>query len=214
MLRLSLCLCVLIGCAAAQPAFAGPWLREKGKGFFSASAKVDEALKTESALYLEYGLGPKLTLGAKVEMEKAALGVSEYSFLAFMRRPIGPRDRKMLYAYDLGLGYSDQNAYALVGLTLGRGIKLGERYGWAVLDTSLSLKKNPLLKVDATLGLNFNEKWKGMVQLFVSHDALETEVTFTPSVIWSPKKGPSSYHLGLESKEGELGLRLSLWRDF
>lgn len=205
---------LIVGVLAAQGAIAGPWLRDAGKGFFSASSKIDQTLQTETALYLEYGLRPKLTLGAKVDMAMTPQGSNDISFLAFMRRPIGPRDRKMLYAYDLGLGYRDQAPSARLGLTLGRGIKLGKRYGWAVLDTSIDLGQEPLFKADATVGLTLNDRWKTMAQIFVSHEANITEVTFAPSVIWSPKTGKPSYQAGLESKEGELGLRLSLWRDF
>lgn len=193
---------------------AGPWLREEGAGFFSASTLMNENLSADHSLYIEYGLRPKLTLGAKVEARTALQRFEDPSYVIFLRQPLNNEDGKLLFAYDLGVGQRDKQTFLRLGFSLGRGIKWGKRYGWAVLDTSLDLGRDPLFKADATLGLTLNDRWKAMAQLFATQTDGSTDLTLAPSVVWTPKGSKTSYQLGLEFAKDQNAIRLGLWRDF
>lgn len=193
---------------------AGPWLRAEGSGFFSASTKVDKDLRADHSLYLEYGLQPKTTIAAKIEATSLANELINPSILVFARRPLGPTDRPMRYAYDIGAGIRDDATFARLGFSLGRGITLGKRPGWAVLDTSLDLGPLSRVKADATVGLTLNEHWKVMMQAFYTYENDQSDLTLAPSAIWQPKAKAPSYQIGIESTKDQSALRLGLWLEF
>lgn len=205
----SLWLCIL-----PLDAEAGPWLRAEGAGFASVSSKLDQDLGSDHSLYAEYGLRSNLTLGAKLEAKLRLNRLSDPQALIFLRQPLGPRNGKVLYAYDIGAGLREGAPFGRLGLSLGRGLNWGTFSGWAVLDTSVDIGADPVFKADATLGLSLDASWKVMLQAFLNHEARQTELTLAPSVIWQPKgKGPS-YQLSVEFKERQTALRLGLWTEF
>ncbi|MEP3636600.1 MAG: hypothetical protein ABJN14_04985 [Paracoccaceae bacterium] len=207
--------------ALSSSAIAGPWLREEGKGFLSSSSEFHISTDVESSIYAEYGISPNITIGGKIDIEMSPFGIGDQEVLAFVRLPIGPRDKRWLAAYDLGLGYRrgvDANdTIAYLGFTIGRGFSRWGKNGWLVFDASTEQPlgpSNPLYKIDSTVGLSFHEHWKGMFQVFLAASEDDTDITLAPSLIWSPKKAKSSYQIGLEWQEGRVSARLSLWRDF
>jgi hypothetical protein len=195
-------------------AAGGPWLREARTGFASTSALRDGTGAFSGSVYLEYGLWPKTTLVTKLENTNSITGARETEARVFARRAIRKSEGPMLYAYEIGAGIADGQGLVHSGLTLGRGIKMGEKYGWAVLDTTLDLKASPRLKLEATLGLTLSQHWKVMFQVFATHEDQKTSLTYAPSLIWSPKAGPTSIQFGLEQSEAVTGLHLGLWRTF
>ena len=210
-----------IAIAFSSSAVAGPWLREEGKGFLSSSSEFHISTDVESSIYAEYGISPNVTIGAKIDMDTRPLGIGDQEVLAFVRLPIGPRDKRWIAAYDLGLGYRRgdgvNDTVAHFGFSVGRGLSWWDRNGWLVFDASTEQpfgNSNALYKIDSTIGLSFHDHWKGMFQVFLAASEDDIDITLAPSIIWSPKKAKSSYQFGLEFEEGRVSARLSLWRDF
>lgn len=217
-MRLFLLLAVLLGPA---PALGGAWMRDEGTTFLSFGATVDEAGRIDGAIYVEHGLRPKLTLGIKVDMDMTQGQMDDGTAFVFARRPIPTGERTFNLAYEIGLGSSfgeDNAALAKAALSYGRGINLWEKSGWLALDGAFEWdvdNSSATYKLDGTLGLSLSARFQVMMQIFVSQTEAETSTTLAPSVIWRPKAdAPTRYHLGLESEQGTLALKLGLWRDF
>ena len=184
------------------------------------------SMRTEKAgptagLYAEYGLRPEITLGAKLDLQRETADTLTRTALVFMRRPIGPTDKALRFAYDLGLGVeieSDQPVpFARVGFTFGRGFTLNGRNGWAVLDAAIDAPVDGSeirAKIDATTGLSLNDRWKAMALLFLHYEDAETDLTIAPSVIYSAPKTPISFQVGAEFSPDETAFVISIWREF
>lgn len=210
--------------ACVQTAHAGPWLREKGKGFVASAASVTQEKDTSGSVYLEYGLRENLTLGADVFYGIDRTLQQSGSAIVFARFPISKPDATHKWAWHFGLGARSQNKLFTpaveAGLSWGRGIKVGERYGWAVIDSSLNIPISDLetrIKVDGTIGLGFTDHFKGMAQVFVTHQGGAVFAKFAPSVLIIPGKGPYTVQLSAEipfAGGGETQFKLGLWRDF
>lgn len=216
MLRL-LALLIILG-AQAQ---AGAWPREKGKTFLSFSTQIEGPNEfglydTFATVYGEYGLTEKLTLGidlggSAVEMTKA---------IAFARLPIGHDTRETKLAIELGIGQVGGNTALRPGLSIGRGLTLGDRHGWATIDTRFVLFKGRsghLLESDATLGLNATDKIKLIVQLQTGAPKGDPlYMRLAPSVVIEKKPG---HHLEFGVTAGlletsEMGIKIGSWRNF
>ncbi len=215
---LVLCLCLVWAVSAVR---AGPWLREEGAGFLSLSGELHDAGRLEGGVYLEYGLRPKLTFGAKVDMRTVAGIPSDGEAQVFLRWPLGARDGPWLMAYDLGLGarrsIEGTDPFARLGFSIGRGLGWGAGGGWLVFDSTVELPfdgPDTLLKFDATLGRNLNDRWKVMVQTFVAISPTDETLTLAPSVIWSPGGSKTSIQLGFEAEGSDISARLGVWRTF
>ena len=216
-MRLSLFLLILL-CGTA--AHAGAWLRDQGSGFLSLSVLQKQTGQTDGALYFEYGLRPRLTLGVKVDADMTAGRVGNGTAIIFARTSVGPRDRPFKITADVGIGTTFGHAEGTLlrtGLSYGRGITFARRNGWLAIDGaaewSLSDGHNTY-KLDTTLGLTLNDKAKVMVQVFVNSTGKDNTVTLAPSVIWQPKPDRPSYQIGLEAQDDTIALRLGLWKSF
>ena len=182
---------------------------------------MDEVGKIDAAIYGEYGLRPKLTLGAKVDVDMTDGQMEDGTAIIFLRRPVLTGERPFKLAYEIGLGSTfgaDNAALAKAALSYGRGIHLWEKSGWIALDGAVDWdvdKRRATYKLDGTIGLSLSAQFQVMMQVFVSQTSSETTPTLAPSVIWRPKsEGPTRYQFGLESEDSILALRLGLWRDF
>lgn len=210
--------------ASAQTAPAGPWLREKGKAFAASSVSATQAKDISGSVYLEYGLRENVTLGADVFYGIDRTLQQAGSAIIFARFPISEPDATHKWAWHLGVGARSQNNIFTpaveAGLSWGRGIKIGTRYGWAVIDSSLNIPGSDLerrIKLDGTLGLGFTDHFRGMAQVFVTHQGGEVFAKFAPSVLIIPGKGPYTVQLSAEipmAGGGETQFKLGLWRDF
>lgn len=204
----------------AGPAYAGAWLRAEGTGFLAYSSVLAEDGTLDGSLYAEYGLRPKLTLGVKVDIDMTQGRMGNGTGFAFARKPIRTRDRPFQLAYEIGIGstFGDQSdMLVLTGLSYGRGIKIGERHGWLAVDGSVEWSLGGATdtgKLDTTLGLALNDKFKVMVQVFYSQTDSASTTTLAPSLIWQPKPDRPSYQLGIKAEEGALSLKLGMWRTF
>lgn len=205
----------------ASHAHAGAWMREEGSVFLSFGANIDETGRAEGAIYAEYGLRPKLTLGLKIDVAMTDGRMGDGEAYVFARKPIPVGERDFKLAYEVGLGGTlgdDASGLVRVGFNYGRGIKLWDRNGWLAIDSALEWTTGDSEltgKLDSTLGLALNDRFKVMVQVFYIHTDAENSTTIGPSLIWTPKKdAANSYHIGLESDDGVLGVKLGVWRSF
>ncbi|APX13579.1 hypothetical protein [Tateyamaria omphalii] len=210
----------LLSIFGAWPAGAGAWMREHGTGFLSYSGVYQETGKLDGSVYLEYGLRPKLTLGAKVDMDMTYGRAGNGTGFLFLRKPILIKEREYKIAYELGIGSTfGDNSESLLRtvLSYGRGIKAWDRYGWLAIDGTVewALGDGPdTLKLDTTFGLTLNDRFKVMMQMFVSDTDGETGPTLAPSIIWQPRPKAPSFVVGIEGKDGVLALKLGMWRSF
>jgi hypothetical protein len=205
------------------PASAGAWMREPGTAFSSLSFSIDPNRTSALAAYLEYGKSKNLTFGADLNATADAGGLKTGQVTFFIRRPLGRPDAKYRLAYELGLGgkweETEQALHLKAGLSWGRGIQIGQKYGWASVEAShiLSLGDSAdVSKFDATVGLNYTDRYTGMMQLFLSHSDGETSSSIAPSVIVKGK-GRFKYQIGFETPLGSdsrTSLKLGLWREF
>ncbi|MCR8827663.1 hypothetical protein [Pseudosulfitobacter koreensis] len=214
---------ILCASLCAASADAGAWLREQGTGFAATSTGVTDQFNAQNGFYLEYGLTAGTTVGLDIDMRLTQAGQSGSGHV-FARRAL-PFGGKGVWAYQIGLGAAFQDVavtpLAKLGLSYGRGIKLGKYDGWLAVDSAAQWDFGTSvrsLKVDTTAGLTFNEHSKAMVQLFWTADSLGTSsATLTPSYVYTPERGRFSYVVGVEAIRGRserYGIKLGLWSDF
>jgi len=216
MVRLFLVFLVLSG-----PAFAGAWPRGAGKGFATASTRLlasDPAgpVYRYSTLYLEYGLNDRLTLGLD-----AGRGVSgDSKVIAFLRFPIIAPRRGTYWAAELGLGQIAGETTLRPGISYGRGFSAGQRSGWIAIDTLAEFRvasKRTDLKADVTIGLNYSDRVKGILQLQTGVSSGDPSfLRLAPSVIIRTSQN-SNIEFGLNAGllgDKTLGVTFGFWRDF
>ena len=134
-MRLCLLLAVLILPWLIGTAEAGAWPRAKGRTFLATTGQIDASdetgLRRQSfTLYAEYGATERLTLG--LDLGGDALRMTKT--IAFARWPIGRPAQQVKIAVELGLGQVSEVNALRPGLSLGRGLTLWRRQGWAVFD--------------------------------------------------------------------------------
>ncbi|MBY5934773.1 hypothetical protein KUV51_17330 [Tateyamaria omphalii] len=195
-------------------------MQEHRKGFLSYSGVYEETGKLDGSVYLEYGLRPKLTLGAKIDVNMTSGRMGDGTGFLFFRKPVRTGERAYKIAYDIGLGSTfggNSDPLLRTGLSYGRGIKMWDRYGWLAIDGAIewALDDNPdMLKLDTTIGLNLNDRFKVMMQVFVSDTDGQTATTLAPSLVWQPKPKGRSFVFGVEGEDGIFALKLGIWRSF
>ena len=210
----------------AHSAFAGAWLREKETGFSSLTVSGSMVREFGQTTYLEYGVRDDVTLGADVGFLALPDGSrSDYATL-FVRRPIGVQDGPNVWAYELGIGAGwtgeTVNPYLRTGISWGRGFTLGKRGGWMGVDAAIQwdvYDTNHLIKLDSTVGMNFNDRFSGMVQIFHARVNDNAITSIAPSIIFRPLKNKPHIRLkvGTETQIGSskaTTFKVSFWRDF
>ena len=220
----SVILAVILGMACAPAGQAGAWLREKGRGFASSSLAIDGDNEVSTSAYLEYGLSEWLTMGGDFYYGSDLTTFQEGSGIVFLRFPLGPADRVNKFAAHLGLGtrYTQLEFLkaAEVGLSWGRGLQWGDRYGWVNVDGSLNEAEEPAerrVKLDGTVGFGLTERSKVMLQVFNTFEGGETYSKLAPSWLFAPGGGPTTFQVGFEaplSGGGDTTLKLGVWIDF
>lgn len=223
-MRLILCLIILCLQIPATPARAGAWLREKGDTFFSSTFTLNRDKDQSSSTYIEYGWREDLTLGLDLSFASSHLGYQSGAATVFMRMPLGTSDGPHKWAYEIGAGSAWVGdvmvPHVKVGLSWGRGIKIGERWGWAAVDSAVFwdvAEGRRAIKLDSTLGLNFNEVFGGMLQLYMAQGEGLSTTTFAPSLLIKPRGRNYRLQIGAERLVGDTGttsLKLGLWREF
>lgn len=195
-------------------------MREAGTVFLAFSTVYDDTGTLDGSAYLEYGLRPKLTLGAKLDVDMTKGRMGDGTAFVFLRRPIDRWDTAYQLAYELGFGTTfGDGADPLLrsGLSYGRGFTLWDRNGWLAVDAAIewALDNGPnTAKLDTTLGLTLNDRFQVMMQVFVTNSSAFSNTTLAPSVIWQPNAKTPSYQLGVEVDDDTWAVKLGLWRSF
>ncbi|WP_226779099.1 hypothetical protein [Oceaniglobus trochenteri] len=155
-------------------AWGGAWPREKGGVFLSLSQNVSHEGNGRPdgyrAIYLEYGVTPRLTFGAKLwQRADRAFGDA----LVFARYPVGDPDGAHRFALGLALGvrhYDGGETRPAVQseASWGKGFQSRFGDGWMALDGAFGQTiggGDRWLKLDFTLGLKPDEKTHLILQL-------------------------------------------------
>lgn len=201
-------------------AAAGAWPRDKGQTFLAASGQIEGPdqfglYRQSFTLYAEYGLTERLTLG--LDLGGDALRMSKS--IAFVRWPIGRVGRKVRLALEFGVGEVDEDAALRPGLSLGRGLTLWGRHGWAAFDGRAVVfgGSRLTLESDMTLGLDATRRSKAILQLQTGRPSFGRAYTrFAPSFVYETKPG-AHLEFGVIlplTGGGERGVKLGLWRQF
>lgn len=217
-------LIIFITFAFATTAQAGPWLREKGTTFSAVSVATTYYLDTSSQTYIEYGLTDKTTLVGDLSMIRLRYAPQSGYATVSVRRAFSKPDATSKLAYEIGVGAGWIGSMTLphlrTGLSWGRGIKWGDTSGWTTVEASaiwdLTYAQH-IAKLDMTLGMNFTDVTKGMIQLYTAEIAGETVATIAPSLVFTPRERKFSIQVGAESQIGNMrnsALKLGLWREF
>ncbi|WP_223423477.1 hypothetical protein [Tateyamaria pelophila] len=204
----------------ASPAMGGAWMREPGTGFLAFGPVYEETGRLTGSLYVEYGVRPNLTIGAKFDADMTLQQIGNSTGFVFLRRPIKMDERPFKLAYEVGIGSTfgaGNDLLLLTGLSYGRGISVGSRNGWLAIDGAVEWSAgdtSTIAKLDTTLGLTLSDKFKVMMQVFHSQTDEASATTLAPSVIWQPRPEKASYQLGIEAESGTLALKFGVWRSF
>lgn len=231
---LALLLCAQL--ALAGQASAGAWPREAGTGFASVTRwQADDSADSYSALFVEYGLLPRLTLG--LDAGRSVSGQTKA--VVFLRAPFGQAIGGLVAA-ELGWGEIAGRHVLRPGLSWGRSIARPRWEGWLAIDTlmEVDLETQQIdVKADVTLGLTpqsdagIASDWTLMLQLqtglvgvqdslyLLQSDGILPEPSFlrlVPSVTYQLREG---MHLELGLYRGlngssEQGVKLGLWSRF
>ncbi|MFV1494922.1 hypothetical protein VWY34_05640 [Phaeobacter sp. JH20_02] len=219
---------------------AGAWLQQEGQGFSATSLtqrrdlaaleglSEGQRLPAEIGFYGEFGLHPRWTLGADLNVSR---GSSAHALL-FLRHPL-PRLGQANTAVELALGANQSSGVwapmQRITLSYGRGFDFALKgrplSGWIALDLGhewRSKGRQQTWKLDATLGLNRPGKLAPLLQVETSRTAgAPLSFSITPSLRLPLAKrfGKSAPELviGLQHKRVEtraLGIKLAIWHRF
>lgn len=218
-------LAFLISAMLASPAASGAWMREKGTQFSSHSFSITPSYDASQTTFLEYGARDDLVLGAEISFTAPPHSDTSGSARVFLRRPLLGTDRPSVWAYELGFGISwagdVTNPNLRTGLSWGRGYKLGQRNGWMAVDASIMFdlyQADQTVKIDSTIGLNFNDRFSGMFQVFHTVTPSTQLTLVAPSIVFRPLKNKPAIRVQIcgETQIGNLrnaAFKISLWRD-
>lgn len=204
----------------ANPALAGAWMRGTGTGFLSFGPVYEESGRVDGSFFIEYGLRPKLTIGAKFDADMTQQQIGDGTAFLFLRRPIEVGERSFQLAYEVGIGSTLGREYVpliLTGLSYGRGFQIGEYYGWLALDGSVEWSlgdTTDTAKLDTTVGLTLSDTFKVMVQVFYTQTEEASATTLAPSVVWQPRPDRLSFQLGIEAERDVLAVKFGIWQTF
>lgn len=216
--------------AVALPIEAGPWPREKGKGFLSFALQAEPGTEEDSVqaladgfAYGEFGMTDRLTAGFSGEWVDTGL---RSAGRVWLRMPVGDPDAPLRFALIGGMGLSAEGPETApilhLGATAGRGWSRGKENGWATLDLLADIgRESRLLKMDATLGWNARERLKVMGQLLSgirrSAGSEETDwINANLGLVWSAGDN-LSVEVGAQlpiSGEDQPQIKLGTWLEF
>lgn len=210
----------------ATVAHAGPWPRAQGKGFAATSTEIWQAFDGlpahYSSAFIEYGLTPKLTLGATLSQGTFS-GIDTDLFVGLSILQSGPHALSLEAGYtsntrpDLFTGLPITAEGHWFGLAYGRGFSWGETNGWASAEfKAMRHDIHQRTKLDMTLGLNLQKGWKVMGQAFIFGQDGAWEATMAPGVVM-PLTERFNLEMGLRvpsRNRNRTALRIGLWQDF
>ncbi|UXU76089.1 MULTISPECIES: hypothetical protein [unclassified Paracoccus (in: a-proteobacteria)] len=174
----------------ASAATAGPWGRDPGSGFLSATVEGDRAGYGSKSLYAEYGVSPRRLLG--LELGHSRTG--ESNLLLWWQQQLDAGDGPDRWTVSLGGGLLRRDGALMplvqIGTAWGRGLDAvpGLRHlpggGWVAIETRLKLA-GKFREVDA-LSLHAGE-----TSGFLDHVTAETSAKAQATLGWNARDGLS-----------------------
>lgn len=212
----AVCLASLLCLCAASASHGGAWPREDGTVFASLGTEFFAGEGFAPSVYLEYGLTPRLTIGADAWLSGDR---AEGAGFAFARLPLSDPGGSSQVAAGLGFGVllDDAGPAPAVRATLhwGRGLESG----WLALDAELVARPGHdgrAAKLDATWGRRLAREWSAILLFTAGADGDgETYGSVTPSITWQASDR-TTLRLGLTRRLSapETGLAAQLWLTF
>ena len=190
MQRITLLLMLLLWPALAA---AGPWPRDEGTLFIAAggnfllSEGAELPVHYDPTLYAEYGLRPRLTLGADLYTADTGRIASVFVFVA---ADIAPEDAQLRRMAGVGLGYRrnpDGSEEALIrpSLSVGQGLP----NGWLAFDGSATWGLSDRTwrpKGDFTWGRSWTDRLTTTFQIQTGTGfSGDHYAKISPTVVWS-----------------------------
>lgn len=220
----SAALALIMSLVSTLAANAGAWLREEGTTFFATTIGTTKSRDFSTTAYAEYGLSERVTIGIDISYGLQLAVADEGSGIVFLRFPLGPTDRTHRFAWHVGIGSRYQNLEfypaAEVGASWGRGVKFGDRWGWVNVDTSMNTSQHPIdtrFKIDGTLGVTLNDRYKVMGQVFNTFQGGDTYSKVAPSLLISVGKSKFNIQFNAEipaAGGGETLFKIGIWSEF
>lgn len=214
---------LLICVMCAPPARGGAWLREHKTAFlsFGSTIRGNKYILPdyETKFYGEYGLRPGLTLGVDLN----DIRLKSAHALLFARIPIGPRDRKSRYAFELGLGQHryqlDWAAMYKLSLAFGRGFENRWGNGWMSAEFAYEVRTglpDPAYKLDLVAGMSSGWRVRPLLKLETLYMPDQPfSWALTPGIMFDIRE--STWVIGLEGRSAAtetIGISFNIWRNF
>ncbi|KNG94189.1 hypothetical protein [Pseudaestuariivita atlantica] len=218
----ALLLCLAL---CASELSAGAWPREKGTGFVSLTHRtgMDRSdpltvpITQYTALFLEYGLTPRLTVG--IDAGRSVSG--DGKFVLFAGWPVRMTEGGHVLSVELGIGQIGAASVVRPGLSYGYGFARGESTGWFAADAvaEVTLEDGAAdYKLDLTFGLGWPNGMKTYAQLqtgLPSGDEAFARVAGV--VVLRPRRTGFATEIGIEYGvigDDSVQMKVGLWREF
>lgn len=218
---LAILLCCLLGVSTAH---AGGWMRETKKAFVlnaSTLRKSQGSIQSNTVLYAEYGLSPRLTIGATLDDTSGTTG----HLLAFVRFPLSKPGTGHHTSLELGAGrhYRNGDWFKMFKTTLayGRGFERRWGQGWVNFEASVERRfadPDLIYKFDTIVGQSSGARLRPMFKLGATHiSGQPLALTVSSHLMFDTRKKKSIWVLGVERKTGAVsstGIGFEIWRTF
>lgn len=219
-----LLLALLCAAGMSSAADAGAWLRQPGRGFASATGTLrqgDPDARQEVSLYTEYGLTPRLTLGADINERP---GISGHA-MVFARLPLSRPGARNKFAIETALGghhwRGDWDPMYRLTLSYGHGFVTRRGIsGWLALDAAYERRlgfSDPIWKLDATLGRSAPGRIRPILQIETSFIRGQDPIWAIAPGLMIDTRRSAAWVVGLERKSAgrdTVGLKIALWHWF
>lgn len=225
-------LLILMMMLAPAMAAAGPWPREVGRTFLSMTVERDVEGSSYTSLYAEYGLAPRLTLGA--DLGRTDLG--EASAVIWAQRALddGTGPNRFSLATGLGAIRRDGRFHPVAQGSLGWGRGFANRMGEGWMSAQVQVRvtggmdpeastgsafriTDSTLKTDLTLGLRPTDRLMVINSLWLEAPREGRGTAKLASSVVMDPGGPIKVELGLVQPlhgPAERAVRLGGWLEF
>lgn len=202
-------------------AHAGAWPREPAHHFAAVALRFSDravpgAPRQRLAIYYEYGLSERLTIG--LDIGSSAAGLDKALF--FAQIPIGRGNGPLRFSANIGIGTIAGRPALRPALSVGRGFSIGQRSGWAEMTTTaeIDLKSGTMGgKLDLTIGLSLTDKSKVYGQIFASDSQTGPPDIRVEGSFATRLRDGLMIDIGLSrgiAPINDTRLKIGLWRDF
>lgn len=214
--------CLMAFCASQCA--AGAWPRAEGSAFVSLSHRVGISttyplttpLTQYTALFFEYGLTDRLTLG--IDAGRSVSGASK--MVLFAGWPVLQTDAGHVVGVELGLGQIEGEIVFRPALSYGYGFQRRGLSAWIAIDGAAEMlpdKSDADFKLDLTYGLAWPSGIKAYTQLQTGQPHDEDPFARIAGAVVLPNRLGISTEFAVEYGlygDDSLQFKFGLWREF